>query len=59
MNIPAGKLGPSSLNGTLTLPKPPPRDFSISGKGSSSGKIFIPSHLVNTKLVTIATETKF
>ncbi|KAK6621011.1 hypothetical protein RUM43_011314 [Polyplax serrata] len=37
MNIPAGKLGPSSLNGTLTLPKPPPRDFSISGKGSSSG----------------------
>ncbi|EEB20227.1 still life, sif, putative [Pediculus humanus corporis] len=38
MSIPATKPGNSSLNGALTLPKPPPRDFSTSSKGSTSGK---------------------
>lgn len=40
MSIPATKPGQSSMNGTLTLPKPPPRDFSTSCKSSTSGRFF-------------------
>lgn len=37
MSIPVTKPGHAAMNGTLTLPKPPPRDFSTSSKGSTSG----------------------